>query len=63
MNQRKELVIQYVNRLNGLTKQEKLLLLNLAGYKTTEDNQRVLSKYLRENGMDKNQINAYLGVD
>ena len=63
MNQRKELVIQYVNRLNGLTKQEKLLLLNLAGYKTTEDNQRVLSKYLRENGMDKNQINAYLGVE
>jgi hypothetical protein len=60
---RKDLVIDYVNKLSGLSKQEKLLVLHLAGYKTNEMNQNILSSYLRQNGMSINDTKAFLGVE
>ena len=60
---RKELVIEYVNKLNGYSKQEKLLILHLAGYKTNEQNVNSLSSHLRQNGMTIQDVNKYLGVE
>lgn len=60
---RKELVVAYVNKLNGYSKQEKLLILHLAGYKTNEVNQSALTVYLRQNGMNVNEIKEFLGVE
>jgi hypothetical protein len=60
---RKELVIAYVNKLGGYSKQEKLLILHLAGYKTNEINQSALTAYLKNNGMNGNEIKEFLGVE
>lgn len=60
---RKELVVAYVNKLNGYSKQEKLLILHLAGYKTNEVNQSALTVYLRQNGMNVNEIKEFLGIE
>lgn len=60
---RKELVFEYVNKLYGLSKQEKLLVLHLAGYKNSDMNKNILSKYLSQNGMDLQEVNTFLGVE
>ncbi len=60
---RKELVIEYINKLRGYSKQEKLLVLHLAGYKTNEQNVNLLSSHLRQNGMTIQDVNAYLGAE
>ena len=60
---RKELVIEYVNKLRGYTKEEKLLILHLAGYSTNEANKKILARYLGSNGMNKQNINAFLGIE
>jgi hypothetical protein len=60
---RKELVIEYVNKLRGYTKEEKLLILHLAGYSTNEKNKKFLMKYLSSNGMNKQNINTFLGIE
>ena len=55
---RKELVIEYVNKLRGFTRQEKLLLLHLLGYKTNDSNTKQLKSYLTSKGVKKNQFDT-----
>lgn len=55
---RKELVMNYVNKLGGLTKGEKLLLLYLANYKISDTKGFV--KYLNRIGLKKTEIKALL---
>lgn len=54
---RKELVIEYVNRLN-VSSETKLLILNLAGYTSVSNNNR-LKNYLRQLGVSNKNIESY----
>ena len=57
---RKELVFDYVNKLSGFSKGEKLLLLYLCNY-TSQANSNILKAYLRNNnGMSMSEINEFL---
>ena len=56
---RKQLVFEYVNRLNISTEQ-KLLILNLAGYTSLSNNSKLYS-YLQRLGVSKKNITAFLG--
>ncbi len=58
---KKELVIDYVNRLRGYSRQEKLLILKLAGYSSNEANKSLLSSYLTRLGMSKTNVQAFMG--
>ena len=57
---RKELVVEYINKLK-LTRQEKLLIMHLAGYGLNDQNKNVLSMYLRGKGMAIANVNTFLG--
>lgn len=61
MKTRKELVFEYVNRLRGYSKQEKLLILYLAGYSSNQNTQ-TLQSYLRQKGMSNNNVKDFLGI-
>lgn len=57
---RKELVFDYVNKLSGFSKGEKLLLLYLCNY-TSQANSNILKAYLRNNnGMSMSEITEFL---
>ena len=58
---RKELVIDYINKLQ-LSKQEKILLMYLAGYSVTGNSQKTLSSYLQSKGASHKDALAFLGV-
>ena len=58
---RKELVIDYINRLKGLTKQEKTLLMYLSGYSVSGNSQTMLSSYLIQLGMSRDNAKDFLG--
>ena len=57
---RKDLVFDYVNG-RALTRMEKLLVLHLAGYSTTEANRTSLKAYLRSLGMSASNISDFMG--
>lgn len=57
---RKELVFEYVNRLGGFNRQEKLLLLKLAGYSSSSNNEQLVS-YLRRLGIKNKEAQEWLG--
>jgi hypothetical protein len=57
---RKELVIEYVNKLKGYSHQEKLLIIRLAGYKVKGSNEIALTNYLKKTGFNKEQIGIFL---
>lgn len=48
---RKELVIEYINRLSTLSKAEKTLLMYLAGYSVKDNSQTILISLLTRNGV------------
>lgn len=56
---RKELVFEYVNRLRGYSKNEKLLILKLAGYSSSSNNEQ-LTRYLKSLGMNKKEAQEWL---
>ena len=58
---RKELVIEYINKLQ-LTKQEKVLLMYLAGYSVTGNSQKILVNFLTSKGAAHKDALAYIGV-
>lgn len=58
---RKELVTEYINKLRGYSKQEKLLIMRMAGYKISEGNERMLTVYLRKAGLSNKEIKQFLG--
>lgn len=53
---RKELVIQYINRLRGYTKAEKTLLMYLAGYSVGGSSQNLLASLLMRYGASRKEI-------
>lgn len=59
---RKELVIDYINKLQ-MSKQEKVLLMYLAGYSVTGNSQKALISFLMSKGASHKDSLAYLGVD
>ncbi len=59
---RKELVIDYINKLQ-MSKQEKVLLMYLAGYSVTGNSQKALISFLMSKGASHKDALSYLGVD
>ena len=59
---RKELVIDYINRIKGMSKQDKMLLMYLAGYSVNGDSANMLMNYLSQKGMTRNEAKSYLGL-
>lgn len=57
---RKELAIEYINRIRGLNRQEKMIVMVLAGYSVAEENKQALRNYLRSKGMSIKDANEYL---
>jgi len=57
---RKELVTDYVNKLSGYSKEQKLLIMYLSGYSLSENNKKTLSSYLKKLGMDNKEIEEFL---
>lgn len=58
---RKTAVMQYINKLK-LNKNQKYLLLLLAGYSVSEENVESLLKYLKTNGMSSKEADNFLGI-
>jgi len=59
---RKELVIDYINKLQ-MSKQEKVLLMFLAGYSVTGKSQQALVSFLQSKGVSHKDALAYLGAN
>lgn len=60
---RKELVIDYINKLKGITKQEKTLLMYLSGYSISGNSKTMLNNYLMQLGVSKENAQAYLSAN
>ncbi len=58
---RKELVIDYINKLQ-MSKQEKVLLMYLAGYSVTGNSQKTLISFLMSKGASHKDALTYVGV-
>ena len=58
---RKELVVEYINRQVGLSRQEKVLVMYLAGYGLNDKNKRTVKGYLSSKGASAKDIKAFLG--
>lgn len=58
---RKELVIDYINKLQ-ISKQEKVLLMYLAGYSVTGNSQKALISFLMSKGASHKDALTYIGV-
>jgi len=58
---RKELVVEYINRQYSLSRQEKILVMYLAGYSLNDKNKRTLKGYLAGKGASLSNIKAFLG--
>jgi len=58
---RKELVLQYINKLKGYSKYEKTLLMYLAGYKVSGSSKNGLINYLMSKGAKRKEIINILG--
>ena len=59
---RKELVVEYINRQTGLSRQEKILVMYLAGYGLNDNNKRTLKSYLASRGANGKDIKTFLGM-
>lgn len=60
---RKELVIDYINKLKGYTRQEKILLMYLSGYSVSGNSKTMLNNYLMQLGMSKDNAQIFLGAN
>lgn len=60
---RKELVVEYINSQRTLTRNEKLLVMYLAGYSTGDTNKNTLVNYLTSLGMSKSTAKEFLGIE
>ena len=58
---RKELVIEYINRL-PMSKQEKILLMYLAGYSVSGNSQKALIGFLQSQGASRTSAVAFVGA-
>lgn len=58
---RKELVVSYINSLRGLNRQEKVLVMYLAGY-NVGNNQTQMVSYLQTLGISKTNAKEFLGI-
>ena len=58
---KKDLTLDYINKLTTLSKQEKLLLMYLNGYKLTDQNLNMLITYLASRGINKKGLADLLG--
>ncbi|MFA5575404.1 MAG: hypothetical protein WC994_10205 [Brumimicrobium sp.] len=56
---RKERLIAELNKMSGLTRSEKLLILNTMGYAIAENNQGAVIAYLRKLGLTINEANSF----
>ena len=57
---RKELVLQYINRLRGYTKAEKTVLMYLAGYSVSGSSENLLISFLVRNGASRKDVKDLL---
>lgn len=57
---RKELVIQYINKLKGFSKKEKIMLMHLCGYGVSGDSSNMLRSYLIANGANRKDAIAFV---
>ncbi len=57
---KKEQVVNYVNKLSNLSKNEKLLLLTLAGYSVNKENKQAFTAYLSKFGAGKKEIEDFI---
>ena len=58
---RKELVLDYINKLKGFTKAEKALLMYLAGYSVGGNSASALSNLLIGNGANRKEVKVLIG--
>lgn len=58
---KKELVLDYINKLKGYSKQEKTLMMFLAGYSVSGSSQVVLRNYLITSGMSRKDAKELVG--
>ncbi|HPX84970.1 MAG TPA: hypothetical protein PLR16_06885, partial [Bacilli bacterium] len=59
---KKELTLEYINRLSNLTKQEKILLMVLNGYSVGEKLQNQVLSYLSAKGMSRANAMTFLNI-
>lgn len=59
---RQENVTRLVNKMTGLTKSEKLLLMYLSGYKVDDKNEKRFISLLRNNGMSVKAAKDFLNI-
>ena len=59
---RKELVLDYINSMSNLSRQEKLLVMYLAGYGLSEESTNTLKRYLISKGISASDANTLLKV-
>lgn len=59
---KKELTLEYINRLSNLTKQEKILLMVLNGYSVGEKLQNQVLSYLSAKGMSRANAMTFLKI-
>lgn len=57
---RKELVIDYINSLTNISKQDKILIMYLAGYGLNDSNKKILSSYLSSKGISASSVKEIL---
>lgn len=57
---KKELTVEYVNKIKDLKNEEKLLLMKLNGYKLSDQKEAQLKAYLKKLGMDNKAIEEFL---
>ena len=57
---RKELVIEYINKLRGYSKAEKTLLMYLAGYSVSGTSHSQLINYLTSKGANRKQVLTFI---
>lgn len=53
-------MIDYVNSMSNLSRQEKLLVMYLAGYGLSEENVNALKRYLISKGVSSSDANELL---
>ena len=59
---RKELVLDYINSMSNLSRQEKLLVMYLAGYGLSEESTNTLKRYLISKGISASDVHTLLKV-
>lgn len=60
---KKELALKYINSIKGLSKNDRLILAYLSGYKLSDTNKKRLVSYLKNLGGDTKSINETLAIE